>query len=149
MREFPQTAGGLTEIGNNLYELIKGRGLLVYPDTGLRLAISRSVAVETPRGWRISKEKASHKIDVVVALAMAAHAAVQRQWSEEVPIVAPIVFSAGGRYYPGSSEFTGAGVPTSSFAPDGAYDYTADDDWKAYVNPDGSIRSKPRGPWDY
>jgi hypothetical protein len=27
-----------------------------------------AVAVETPRGWKISKEKQSHKIDVVVAL---------------------------------------------------------------------------------
>jgi hypothetical protein len=23
-----------------------------------------------------------------------------------------------------------------------------DEPWKAYVNPDGSIRSTPRGPWD-
>jgi hypothetical protein len=36
----------------------------------------RTAAVETSRGWRISKEKASHKIDIVVALAMAAHVAV-------------------------------------------------------------------------
>ena len=39
-------------------------------------APSRAVAIETGRGWRISKEKQSHKIDVIVALAMAAHAAV-------------------------------------------------------------------------
>jgi phage terminase large subunit-like protein len=148
MREFPQTSGGLTEIGNNLFELIKGRGLLVYPDAEVRLAVSRAVAVETSRGWRISKEKAAHKIDVVVALAMAAFAAVQRQWDEEVPIAVPFFGSAGPRYYPGSSEFTGAGVPTPSSAPS-AYDYSTNDSWKAYVNPDGSIRSKPRGPWDY
>jgi phage terminase large subunit-like protein len=59
-----------------LFELIKARGLVAYPDAALRLAISRAVAVETPRGWKISKEKQAHKIDVVVALAMAAHAAV-------------------------------------------------------------------------
>jgi phage terminase large subunit-like protein len=76
MREYPQTVGNLTEIGTNLFELIKARGLVAYPDAALRLAISRAVAVETPRGWKISKEKASHKIDVVVALAMACHAAV-------------------------------------------------------------------------
>jgi phage terminase large subunit-like protein len=35
-----------------------------------------AVAVETSRGWRITKEKQSHKIDVVVALGMAARAAV-------------------------------------------------------------------------
>jgi hypothetical protein len=29
-----------------------------------------------------------------------------------------------------------------------AYDYNANQDWKSYVNPDGSIRSTPRGRWD-
>ena len=32
----------------------------------------------TSRGWRITKEKQSHKIDVVVALAQAALGAVQQ-----------------------------------------------------------------------
>lgn len=45
----------------------------------MRLAMSRAIALETPRGWRISKEKQAHKIDVVVALAMAAYAAVKGQ----------------------------------------------------------------------
>ena len=49
MEEFPQTSGSIA-----------------YPDAAMRLAISRAVAVETSRGWRISKEKQSHKIDVVV-----------------------------------------------------------------------------------
>ena len=48
-----------------------------YPDAAMRLAVSRAIARETPRGWKIAKEKSSHKIDVVVALAMACHAAVQ------------------------------------------------------------------------
>ena len=43
----------------------------------MRLAVSRAVAVETSRGWRIAKEKQSHKIDVIVALGMAAHAAAK------------------------------------------------------------------------
>ena len=42
----------------------------------MRLAICRAVAVESSRGWKISKHKQTHKIDVVVALAMAAYAAV-------------------------------------------------------------------------
>ena len=37
-----------------------------------QLAISRAVAVESSRGWRITKEKQAHKIDMVVALGMAA-----------------------------------------------------------------------------
>jgi hypothetical protein len=40
--------------------------------------MQRSVAVENARGWRIAKEKSSHKIDVVVALAQAALGAVQK-----------------------------------------------------------------------
>jgi phage terminase large subunit-like protein len=77
MVEFAQTPSNLTDSSTNLYELIKGRNLIVYPDAGMRLAIQRSIAIETPRGWRIAKEKTSHKIDVVVALGMAAHGAVQ------------------------------------------------------------------------
>jgi hypothetical protein len=77
MVEFPQTQALLTDAGSNLYELVKGRNLVVYPDAEIRLAVQRSIAVETGRGWRIVKEKAGHKIDVVVALALAALAAVE------------------------------------------------------------------------
>jgi hypothetical protein len=58
-----------TEASQNLFELVKGRNLIVYADADIRLAISRAVAIETSRGWRIAKEKQSHKIDVVIALA--------------------------------------------------------------------------------
>ncbi len=77
IEEYAQSPGNLTIASQNLYELITGRNLVLYPDAAMRLAVSRAVAVETPRGWRIAKEKASHKIDVIVALAMAAHAAMQ------------------------------------------------------------------------
>jgi hypothetical protein len=77
MVEFPQTQARLTDAGSNLYELVKGRNLVVYPDLDIRLAVQRSIAVETGRGWRIAKEKASHKIDVVVALALASLAAIE------------------------------------------------------------------------
>jgi phage terminase large subunit-like protein len=79
VEEFPQSPANLTTASQNLYELIQGQGLVVYPDADLRLAISRAVAIETPRGWRIGKDKQTHKIDIVIALAMAAHAAVQGQ----------------------------------------------------------------------
>jgi len=78
MVEFAQSVPNLTEASTNLYEIIKGRNLVAYPDDDIRLAISRAVALETNRGWRIAKEKQSHKIDVVVALAMAALGAVQQ-----------------------------------------------------------------------
>ena len=79
VEEFPQSPANLTTASQNLYELIQGQGLVVYPDADLRLAISRAVAIETPHGWRIGKDKQTHKIDIVIALAMAAHAAVQGQ----------------------------------------------------------------------
>ena len=49
--------------------------------------------METSRGWRIAKEKASHKIDAVVALAIACHAAVSLREPEEPPIVRPYAYS--------------------------------------------------------
>jgi phage terminase large subunit-like protein len=84
IEEFPQSVPNLTTASQNLYELIQGHNLVLYADAGMRLAVSRAVALETPRGWRIAKEKQSHKIDVVVALAMACHAAVAGQ--ADVPV---------------------------------------------------------------
>lgn len=77
MLEFPQTPANLTEASQNLFELVKARNLRTYPDAEMRLAISRAIAIEGARGWRIAKEKSSHKIDVVVALAQAALGAVR------------------------------------------------------------------------
>jgi phage terminase large subunit-like protein len=89
MVEFPQSVPNLTEASTNLFELIKSRSLAVYPDADMRLAVSRAVAVETTRGWRITKQSASHKIDCIVALAMACHGAKQK----------PSTFSNWSRYY--------------------------------------------------
>ena len=91
MEEYPQTSNRLEEMGTNLYELIKGRNLRTYSDKEMRLAVSRAVAVETPRGWKIAKEKTSHKIDVVVALAMAALGAVESQGRG---VGGPVLFTA-------------------------------------------------------
>ena len=76
VEEFPQTVGNLTLASQNLFELITGRNLTVYPDPAMRLAVRRCVAIEGNRGWRLAKEKQSHKIDIVVALAQACWAAV-------------------------------------------------------------------------
>jgi phage terminase large subunit-like protein len=77
MREYTQTPDHLTAVGSNLYELIKGGNIALYPDDAIKLALNRAVAKETGRGWRISKEKQSHKIDIVIAMAMAALHAVE------------------------------------------------------------------------
>ena len=78
MQEFSQTQPHLTEASQNLYELVKGHNLEVYPDDEIRTAVSRAVAIETPRGWKIGKDKSSARIDIVVALAMACLGAVQQ-----------------------------------------------------------------------
>jgi Phage Terminase len=85
MEEYPQSVPNITTASQNLYELIQGRNIIAYPDATLRLALSRAVAKETSRGWHIAKEKQSHKIDVVIALAMAALVSVQKQSSYETP----------------------------------------------------------------
>jgi hypothetical protein len=79
LQEFAQTTPNLTAASQNLFDLITGGNVVAYPDQRIRLAITRAVAVESPRGWRIAKERASHKIDIVVALAQACLAAVQDQ----------------------------------------------------------------------
>ena len=52
MQEFPQTSGNLTEMSSNLYELVTGRNIVVYPNEEIRLAVARAVAVEGTRGPR-------------------------------------------------------------------------------------------------
>ena len=79
VEEYPQTLDRLTAMSQQLYDLIMGQAFVAFPSEAMRLAISRTVAVENARGWRITKEKASHKIDVVVALAMACFGAVRAQ----------------------------------------------------------------------
>jgi phage terminase large subunit-like protein len=77
--EFPQSVPRLTAAAQNLYDLIEAQSLSVYPDSEMRLAISRCVAVESPRGWRIGKDRQAFKIDIVVALMMAAQACIAGQ----------------------------------------------------------------------
>jgi Phage Terminase len=149
MRECPQSSGYLTEVGSNLYELIKGRGLIVYPDPDVRLAISRAVAVETSRGWRLAKEKAAHRIDFVVALAMAAHAAMTRQWDEAPTSFPPPIWGGTPRSIPGQDFGVGASerpLPSApAVAPIANYNYETQDDWKNYIDGDGNISMTPFG----
>jgi phage terminase large subunit-like protein len=84
--EYQQTLPHLTAMSTNLYELIRGGRLITYADDYVRTCVGRATAVEGSNGrsWKITKERSSHKVDVVVALAMAALAAVQEQdtsWS--------------------------------------------------------------------
>ena len=77
IEEYPQTLPNLTAVTSNLFDLISARQLVLYPDAGMRLAISHAIIVESARGWRLDKMKQSNKIDVIVALSMACLAAVR------------------------------------------------------------------------
>ncbi len=93
IREFPQSVPNLTLASQGLYELIESRSLILYPDAAMRLAASRAVAIESARGWRIAKERQSHKIDVIVALGMAAWAALDAARFEQVIPTGPPIIS--------------------------------------------------------
>jgi hypothetical protein len=99
IEELPQGAANLTMISQNLYELITGQTLAAYPDASIRLAVSRAIASETPRGWKIDKARQAHRIDVVIALAMAAKAAVDGQASAP-PLWQRSAFLTNGRPVP-------------------------------------------------
>jgi phage terminase large subunit-like protein len=75
IEEYPMTVSNLTAATSNLFDLISARQLLLYPDA--RLAVSHTIVHESSRGLRLDKLKQSHKIDVVVALSLAALAAVR------------------------------------------------------------------------
>jgi phage terminase large subunit-like protein len=54
VEEFPQTSPNLTAASQNLFDLVESQGLVMYADEQMRLAISRAVAIETPRGCELA-----------------------------------------------------------------------------------------------
>jgi phage terminase large subunit-like protein len=92
MVEFPQTVPNMTEAGQALYDAVKHRTMKLYKDDELRKEACFAVGKETPRGMRIVKEKVSHKIDAIVALAMAVCGALG-----QVEKSMPGFFIVGGR----------------------------------------------------
>jgi hypothetical protein len=113
-------------LGSNLYELIKGARITIYKDDALRLAVSRTVAKETPRGMQLTKEKTSHKIDVVIALAMAAlHAVEQGAYEQKVAdsilVTAPISYFGDHPVYScdfGADPYLGTQAPGIAIGPE-------------------------------
>jgi phage terminase large subunit-like protein len=77
MTEYGQTSGNLTMMAANLLELIKRRQFVSYLADDLRTAVSKTVAIESSRGYRLGKTKGSDRIDPIIALAMACVGAVQ------------------------------------------------------------------------
>lgn len=71
MVEYSQTEANLTQMTNNLYDLIQACSLAVYENEELREHVLNAKIKETPRGLKLIKTTQSKKIDLVVALAMA------------------------------------------------------------------------------
>lgn len=107
IREFPQTTGNTTQMGQTLFDLLNGRNLRLYPADDLRRQALHTVAVENPRGWRIAKEKASRKIDAIVALAMAAVAAIDGKDRAACSPGSPILVGDTRSQWGGSSDWQG------------------------------------------
>jgi hypothetical protein len=80
VEEFVQSPANISAMTQNLYDLIRGRKLMVYPNQRLRTAVINALVTENSTGQqRFSKNKDQKTfIDVVVALAMAALRCVQR-----------------------------------------------------------------------
>ncbi|MBX3049167.1 MAG: hypothetical protein KIT46_02555 [Anaerolineales bacterium] len=76
MVELPQT-GKRVEADQALYDAVVNRSIKHYNDPVLNEHIRNAIAVETPRGFRIAKEKTSLKIDAAVALSMAHYGAAE------------------------------------------------------------------------
>jgi phage terminase large subunit-like protein len=77
IQEYPQTPPNLTVATEELYRLITSRNLIAYSDPQIMAHVLNAVTVDSSRGVRLSKEKASRKIDLCVALAMACAAALE------------------------------------------------------------------------
>ena len=75
LKEYTQVPVNLTSMTQTLYEFIRGRNLIMYPSPELRKQNLDAVIIEGARGMRIAKEKATQKIDAIVAMAMACQAA--------------------------------------------------------------------------
>jgi len=83
VQEYVQTPANLARLATVVLELLRTRALVLYSSDELREQALNAVAVESAHGLRIAKEKASRKIDSLVALAMACTAAVSQ------PVLAP------------------------------------------------------------
>ncbi|MGE5443328.1 MAG: terminase TerL endonuclease subunit [Ignavibacteriales bacterium] len=84
LTEFPQTIPNLTAMSQNLYDLIEFGKLKLYADRELRREATMAVGKETGRGLRIVKEKSTHKIDQIVAMAMACYSATRNPVVESI-----------------------------------------------------------------
>ena len=68
---YRQSIKHLDVTSQNLFEQIEHTNISLYASSQLRKRAVHATAVESSRSWRISKHKATNKIDGIVTLAMA------------------------------------------------------------------------------
>ena len=126
------------------YELIKASNLIFYPDADMRLAISRAVAIETSRGWRIAKEKQSHKIDLHRRARQAAtpRSRLRAGPSRSIPMVAPFVvgLKSGTVYSDPAARSNTAGIPSHYLKQN-----QEPEPWRNFIDASGNITTNRRG----
>jgi phage terminase large subunit-like protein len=76
-QEYAQTVGNTVKMSETLSTLIQNKRLRLYPSREVRAHLLNAKAKETERGWRLVKRKASKKIDLAVAVALACQAVVE------------------------------------------------------------------------
>ncbi|MDD5191283.1 MAG: hypothetical protein PHE50_09620 [Dehalococcoidales bacterium] len=85
--EMPQTAQRV-EADTALFNAIISGQIRHYKNADLDEAVRNAIVLETPRGIRLAKEKASRKIDPLVALSMANSAVISGKYSvNEITVV--------------------------------------------------------------
>ncbi len=115
--ELPQSSGRV-EADQALYDAVIARSIRHYNDPELNRHIQNTVAIETPRGFRIAKEKTSQKVDAAVALSMALHGSLDQQKSGRYEAKAiPNPF-----YEYNEPEFPDGFIPTESIQSFGQYE---------------------------
>lgn len=79
MKEFTQTVENMTAASQQLFDVLKNKSLISYPDEELRSHIQNCVAENHGRGFRIvkGKERKGAHIDGATALAMSVYEAVE------------------------------------------------------------------------
>lgn len=87
IRELPQTQSTLTAMASTLFDALEGKNIRLYPAPDLREHALNAIAVETPRGMKLAKPKASMKVDAVVALSMACLTAVEHGPEHAMPLL--------------------------------------------------------------
>lgn len=78
MTEYPQTPANLVQMATNLQGLFKVGGIMLYEDRDVRQNLLNASTKDAGRGARIIKRKKSRKIDLVIAIAMAAQGCTER-----------------------------------------------------------------------